>query len=121
MWVASSQCLSGCEGITNAFDASKSSTFTNTNQAVDIQYGSGSVSGSVGELWPTGLLLGLSPLTTPYKVPTPSRWLASPLKTRGSVSHDFHPILLSIVAHVVSRNTAGVMDTLSAQILTGGL
>jgi cathepsin D len=48
LWVADSNCLTGCESVPT-FDSSKSSSFQNNSQAFSIQYGSGGAAGSLGQ------------------------------------------------------------------------
>lgn len=46
LWVAGTQCTNGCSGV-ERFEAATSSTFQNETTPFQIQYGSGSASGSI--------------------------------------------------------------------------
>lgn len=48
LWVADSQCTTGCSSVPT-FDASSSSTFQNQSTAFSITYGSGQAAGSLGQ------------------------------------------------------------------------
>jgi hypothetical protein len=63
LWVASSSCVQGCGGIMNTFNTSKSSTFKDSHQPIDIKYGSGEVVGEIGDYGPLINLLPPSNIT----------------------------------------------------------
>ena len=48
LWVADSQCTTGCSSV-STFDSSASSTFQNQSTPFSITYGSGKASGSLGK------------------------------------------------------------------------
>jgi len=48
LWVADSNCLTGCESVPT-FDSSKSTSFQNKSQSFSIQYGSGEAAGTLGQ------------------------------------------------------------------------
>lgn len=48
LWLASSNCITGCDSVAT-FDSSTSSTFQNQSKEFSIQYGSGEAAGILGE------------------------------------------------------------------------
>jgi len=48
LWVTSQECISYSCSRHNKFDSSKSSTFTELHEQMDVQFGTGSISGSLG-------------------------------------------------------------------------
>jgi len=48
LWLASSTCTTGCDGVTDLYNTAASSTFSDSQESITIKYGSGQVSGDIG-------------------------------------------------------------------------
>lgn len=48
LWLAGSDCITGCDTVKQTFDPKSSSSFVDSGFPIDIQYGSGEVSGDIG-------------------------------------------------------------------------